>query len=265
MNAAAVLVFGTLLGSLGTAAVAGRITMRRRRALSSPLHELRGALAAMQLGLFGLERRGSGLALASRVDALRTQAERAYAAVEDVDDVRLGRHSRGKLESLELGAVVRRRVAAWSQLAEARRRAVELRWPLCAAVVRADEARIGQALDNLIVNALDHGAGLVRVVGVFTGHSVRIAVIDQGSGIARPLSQAMSSPWCGRHGHGLAIAARVAESHGGRLTATSGRIGSRVEIELPLAERGGAGEDKPRAAVPARGLRLEHASSGNPQ
>ena len=77
---------------------------------------------------------------------------------------------------------------------------------------------------------------MVRVTGALTGETLRIAVADQGPGSARPLREVMRAPWHGRHGHGLAVAARVAELHGGRLTATSGRIGSRVEIELPLAE-----------------------------
>lgn len=228
---------GTVLGALAAGTAALRAAMHRRRALSGPLHELRGALAAIQLGLFALERRGAGPAARDRLDALRMQAERAHVAVEDVDDIRLSRRSAaGRLELIEAGAVVRRRVAAWAGLAETRRRAVELRWPIGPAVVRADRGRVGQALDNLIVNALDHGGGVVRVTGTLTGETLRIAVADQGHGIARPLREAMSAPWHGRHGHGLAVAARVAELHGGRLTATSGRIGSRVEIELPLAE-----------------------------
>ena len=224
-------------GGFTSALVARRLTIRRRRALSGPLHELRGALAAMQLGLFALERRGAATLVADRIDALRTQAERAHVAVEDVDDIRLARRPfASRLELIETGAVVKRRVAAWAGLAEARRRVVELRWPIGSAVVRADQARIGQALDNLVVNALDHGGGVVRVTGALTERTVRIAVADQGTGIGRSLREVMHSPWHGRHGHGLAVAARVAELHGGRLTATSGRIGSRVEIELPLAE-----------------------------
>jgi two-component system, OmpR family, sensor histidine kinase MtrB len=257
-------VAGAVLGVCGTWVAALRVSMNRRRALSGPLHELRGSLAAIQLGLFALERRGPGLAMTSRVDALRTQAERAHAAVEDVDDARLARRSAGRLELLELGAVVRRRTEAWSGFAETRRSAVELRWPIGPAVVRADHGRIGQALDNLIVNALDHGAGIVRVTGVLTEDTVRVAVTDQGPGIGRALPEVMDAPWHARHGHGLAIAARVAELHGGRLTATSGRIGSRVEIELPLAEPLSANGIAGRSAVRAGELRLEGASGAQP-
>jgi signal transduction histidine kinase len=157
---------------------------------------------------------------------------------------------------------VRRRAAAWSGLAETRRRAVELRWPIGPAVVRADVNRIGQALDNLIVNALDHGCGVVRVIGSLTGATVRIAVSDQGPGIARPLRELMRSPWHDRHGHGLAVAARVAELHGGRLTATSGRIGSRIEIELPLAEPVPEHLIGQHRIAPSKALRLEPASGG---
>jgi signal transduction histidine kinase len=248
---------GAFLGALVTGVAALRVVTHRRRALSGPLHELRGALAAIQLGLFGLERRGPAAAVADRIDALRMQAERAHAAVEDVDDIRLSRgSSASKFELVEVGAVVRRRVAAWSGLAETRRRAVELRWPIGPAVARAHEGRLGQALDNLIVNALDHGCGVVRVTGALTGPTVRIAVADQGPGITRPLREVMQSPWHGRHGHGLAVAARIAEVHGGRLVATSGRLGSRVEIELPLAQ--------PLGAIPSAAgtLTLERAYGG---
>jgi signal transduction histidine kinase len=231
------LLAAAICGGLVSSIAAHRLELRRRRALSRPLHELRGALAAIQLGLFALERRGAAALVADRVDALRTQAERAHLAVEDVDGIRLPRRRPARrLELIDVGVVVKRRVAAWSGLAETRRRTVELRWPIGPAIVRADEARIGQALDNLLVNALDHGAGVIRVAGALTERTVRIAVADQGPGFGRSLREAMRSPWQGRHGHGLAVAARVAELHGGRLTARPGRLGSRVEIELPLAE-----------------------------
>jgi signal transduction histidine kinase len=237
MSAWAAFASGAALGALTSGVILLRVLTLRRRACSGPLHELRGALAAIQLGLSALERRVPAFVAAERIDALRTQAERAHIAVEDLDRIRLARESAGgSLEHVEIGRVVRRRVAAWSGLAETRRRAVELRWPVPPAVVRADQGRLGQALDNLIVNALDHGAGTVRVTGAVTEATVRVAVTDQGDGITRPLREVMRCPWHRRHGHGLAVAARVAELHGGRLTARSGRIGARIEIELPLAE-----------------------------
>jgi signal transduction histidine kinase len=254
---------GAAIGVLATWLVTLRSVTRRRRALSGPVHELRGALAAIQLGLFALERRGAASLVVDRIDALRMQAERAHVAVEDVDDIRLARGSTpGRLELVDAGAVVRRRVTAWSGLAETRRRGVELRWPIGPAIVRADVHRIGQALDNLIVNALDHGCGVVRVMGSLTDATVRIAVVDQGPGIARPLRELMNSPWHGRHGHGLAVVARVAELHGGRLTAGAGRIGSRVEIELPLAEPLPEQAIGRRRIAPRSRLRLEPASGG---
>ena len=264
MSVSVALLCTAAFGGLTSALVAHRVELRRRRALSGPLHELRGALAAIQLGLFALERRGAGTLVADRIEALRTQAERAHLAVEDVDGIRFARgRPAHRLELIDAGAVVKRRVAAWSGLAEVRRRIVELRWPIGPAIVRADEARIGQALDNLVVNALDHGSGVVRVTGALTERTMRIAVADQGPGIGRSLREAMSSPWQGRHGHGLAVAARVAELHGGRLTATPGRLGSRVEIELPLAEPPPAPAMEVRAAA-SNGYprRLERASRG---
>jgi signal transduction histidine kinase len=236
MNGWAMVSAGAAFGATAIWAVMTRRAARRRGALSGPLHELRGALAAIQLGLFAMERRVPSGFGRDRIDALRTQAERAQVAVEDVDEVRQGRLAPPpRHELVDVGAVVRRRVAAWSRLAEARLRAVELRWAIGPAIVRADAARLGQALDNLIVNALDHGCGDVRVTGASTGTTVRIVVSDQGPGIARPLRELMQAPWQGRHGHGLAVAARAVELHGGRLTAVSGRLGSKVEMELPLA------------------------------
>jgi signal transduction histidine kinase len=41
----------------------------------------------------------------------------------------------------------------------------------------------------------------------------------------------------GRRGHGLAIAAAIAEHHGGRLAAMPAHSGARLVLDLPAARR----------------------------
>jgi signal transduction histidine kinase len=124
--------------------------------------------------------------------------------------------------------------------------------------VRTDPGRLGQALDNLIVNALDHGGGIVRVSGSLRERTIGIVVSDQGAGFGRPLTELLRRPWQARHGHGLVVAARAVELYGGRLTVTSGPIGSRVEIELPLAEPCTSARSRPPVAA-----RLSVGASGS--
>lgn len=109
--------------------------------------------------------------------------------------------------------------------------------------VAADPLRIRQALDNLVSNALLHGAVDDDVVVSATsdvGH-VLLAVADAGEGIA-PEDQSrifetgvrLDGERAGT-GLGLAITRAIAEAHGGTLTVESapGR-GSTFTIALPL-------------------------------
>src|SRR5436309_11540955 len=105
-------------------ALRSRALRRRRYAFAESLHELRGALAAVQLGTSAFETRPEDDHEArDRVDALCTQIERATAAVEDIDAHLSGRPRRAREragELVELGGIVRRRAAAWDRLAFAR-------------------------------------------------------------------------------------------------------------------------------------------------
>jgi signal transduction histidine kinase len=211
------------------AAVRMRLESSRRHAIAESMHELRGALTALRLAAVG--------DLSERVEALRTQIDRACAAVEDLDG-----HFRGisdhtrehALEVVDLGEVVRHRAEAWDGLAFARGGAVGLRWPIGPVLVHADPKRLHQALDNLIANGLDHGGGIVTLRGALADGVVRISVSDRGSGFERPLHDLPRARWDAEHGHGLAIVRRAIEMHDGRLRATSGPSGANVEVELPL-------------------------------
>ena len=123
--------------------------------------------------------------------------------------------------------------------------AVELTTSTEVPSVRGDPSRLTQALDNLIVNALVHGSsdGAV-VVGVTADTMVRIAVSDNGRGIAPDDLDRIFEPHVrlepdaspGR-GLGLALARAIAEAHGGSLAvASTVGLGTTFTLSFPVAE-----------------------------
>ena len=114
----------------------------------------------------------------------------------------------------------------------------------------ADPLRIAQACANLVGNAAEHGGGVVRV-RVRARATVRIEVADDGPGL--PVSVAALTAAArarrGRRGHGLAIAAAIAEHHGGRLAAAPSDGGARLMLEMPAARAGRRVTRRRRAAV----------------
>jgi len=123
--------------------------------------------------------------------------------------------------------------------------AVELTTSTEVPSVRGDPSRLTQALDNLVVNALVHGSsdGAV-VVGVTADTMVRIAVSDNGRGIASDDLDRIFEPHVRLEpdaspgsGLGLALARAIAEGHGGSLAATSTvGAGATFTLSLPFAE-----------------------------
>ncbi len=121
---------------------------------------------------------------------------------------------------------------------------VDLTAPTETPTVQGDPARLGQALDNLIVNALVHGSPDKPVSVTLTADTmVRIAVSDVGGGIppeeldrifqSRVRLEPDASPGAGL---GLALARAIAEGHGGSLTvASSVDAGATFTLSLPLA------------------------------
>jgi signal transduction histidine kinase len=210
---------------------------KRRYAFAEALHELRGALAAIELGTSARGARGADRQ-GTRIDAIRTQIERAGVAIGDLEALVSCRRARIGHESnelVDLSRIVRQRAAAWDRIAFALGGGVELRWSLGPTVVRGDPRRLCQALDNVIANGLEHGGGLVTLAGARERDLVRVKVSDRGRGLGRRLEDIPRAPWYAAHGHGLAIARRVIELHRGRLWATSGSAGTDFEIELPVA------------------------------
>ena len=148
---------------------------------------------------------------------------------------------RGRMDDLAAGVDVARLLSdaapVWRALAEARgaRLAVEP----SPAMVAGDPLRLAQAFANLVTNAIEHGGGHVRVTSCTADGRVRIEVADDGPGLPAPLAQLITAARGRRsaRGHGLAIAAAIAERHGGGLSAISTAHGARLALELPAARR----------------------------
>jgi signal transduction histidine kinase len=186
-------------GWLAAAALAWHAARLRRRleAVGDAEHELRGALTAFAF-----------------VPELSTELDRARAALGDL--VEGGRApSRG---AFSLQRAVRSAIAAWEPAARAAGRRVELDWSAGPVLLRADRGRLAQVLGNLLANAVEHGAGPIRVRATRERAGVRLEV-------ANDLDR----------GRGLRIAARAAEECGGTLSLIGDERGAAATVDLPLA------------------------------
>jgi signal transduction histidine kinase len=109
--------------------------------------------------------------------------------------------------------------------------------------VSFDEAQIGRALDNLILNAIqnsDDGTPvLLRAEMIET--ELQLAVADKGTGVPPAIREHLFEPFAtGRPdgtGLGLAIVREVAEAHGGRVTLEHRCDGTTFTLELPAGEQ----------------------------
>jgi signal transduction histidine kinase len=200
---------------------------RRRGALNRALHELRRPLQALALGAEDASRDG-GSANGDGPGKLAL----ALAALDDLDHELNGGEPPLRMHPVVCRTWVEGALGRWRVAAGRSGSPVELRWRAGSATVLADPRRLAQALDNLIVNAIEHGGPPIRVVGSVSGASVRIEVVDRGCGGVGPTRRAR-----GRRGHGLEVVARVAAQHGGRFMVSRGRRSTVAALELPLAER----------------------------
>jgi len=209
------------------ALTAGALHLRGRRQLvlvARARHEVRGPLCTAQLALDGLER-------SARVEAIGIELRRAALALDDLAGVRTG----GRTETVDLARLLSGAAHAWRALAEAH--GVQLSVEPAPVRVVGDPLRLAQACANLVANAIEHGGGHVRVASSAAAGRARIEVADLGPGLPAPVPALVAAARGRRaaRGHGLAIAAAIAERHGGRLTALPAPIGAHLVLELPEA------------------------------
>jgi DNA-binding response OmpR family regulator len=224
--------------AIGFAAYSAIEQRRRRELVARACHELRGPLTAAHLALHAGARHGE--APPPRVAAIELELKRAAVALDDLAAARRGRRTADRDEPVDVCDLLAYQALTWRDVAPVFGSRLDFVESRPGAVVRGDRVRLAQAVGNLVANALEHGAGRVELLARAQGDRVRIEVADEGPGLPAPVHDLTRRPRAGRgrRGRGLAIAADIADRHGGRLVAAPTARGARLALELP-AWRGG--------------------------
>lgn len=221
-----------LAASLAVLLVGGLYDGRRRSALNECLHELRRPLQVLAL---------SGPAVPEGAESCLDLASRA---LERLDREINGRPAVSRPGPVGVEPLLRVALSRWRPRAELRGGSVRLCWRAGTVAVRGDRARIEQALDNLLANALDHGGPRVEVEARQVPGAVAIAVVDAGvRSRGRPGRRDREGALARlsgrrRHGHGLRLVRRVAAEHGGEFELRRGTERTEAVLRLPVLGAG---------------------------
>jgi PAS domain S-box-containing protein len=212
-------------------------------------HELRNPLAPIRSAISVVRHSGGDAArLGWALDVIDRQTGHLTRLVDDLLDV--GRITRGQVRlerrRVRLGGIVDTSVEAVQPLVQQRGHALVVHVD-ADPLVRADAVRLAQVSTNLLTNACKYTppGGTIDVrIGLHEGSAV-LSVRDNGSGIAPDMLPRVFDIFTqdkrgldraeGGLGLGLTISRRLAELHGGSLSADSGGpgCGSEFTVRLP--------------------------------
>lgn len=106
--------------------------------------------------------------------------------------------------------------------------------------VVADIAQMYRVIDNLVGNALEAGADVVKISAQRDNERIYVDVEDDGPGLSPAARQALFQPFVkssrkGGTGLGLAIAYEIMRAHGGDIAVTSSdKCGTKFRLALPV-------------------------------
>ena len=223
---------------------------RKGEFIATLSHELRNPLAPLRNGLHALHLLGSPAPSAGRLRAMiERQVDHLVRLVDDLLEV--SRINRGtfelRRERVELGSVIQSALETTEPLYAAGARELEVKLPKEPLVLDGDAVRLTQIFGNLLNNAAKYTntGGHVSLVARRDGDSVVVTVRDDGIGIAPETLPGLFEMFYrgngdgsrGGLGIGLTLAQKLAEMHGGTITASSAGLGqgSEFTVQLPLA------------------------------
>lgn len=220
--------------------------VRTARSLNRALHELRRPLQALALGaptgqaVIDPVRAEPGFLRVVSGASLHDPVKQAMRALAELDRaINGGPASKARSELVAVKLMADACVRRWLPRARLAGCELGLRWSGQDVLVRGDGLALAGALENLILNAIEHGGNRIEVWGSTDGRSVTLSVVDSGH-VGLPSTGARRDGRLGgeRHGHGLKIVEETARGHGGRLDVALDPNGSRAVLVLPLARVG---------------------------
>ncbi len=239
-NAAAVEQLGEARNQLARAerlAAIGELSTAVAHGIRNPLAGIR---LAAQLGLEG----------AAPNDPLRENFEDVLGAVDKLEaQVRgvldFARPFEPRLEAVEVGPLVRAVAEAAAGRMAAAGVGIAVEVPPGVPPVLADAAHLGQALQELVANAIDampDGGQVTIDARLLDGDlpMVRLGVADQGPGVPPDARERMFQLFATTKrtgtGVGLAVVKKIVERHGGRVALdTTVARGARFVLDVPAA------------------------------
>ena len=206
-------------------------------------HELRNPLMAMKILVQSAADRAGGVGLVGRdlavLEEEMTRLERLTSAVLD-----FARPPRPEKRAFEAGALLEACVDLASSQAGQRDVRIDCDLPEEPLWAEADAGQVRQVVLNLLLNALEavQDSGAIRLrLEAGSDDAPRwltVRVEDDGPGLPRELAQDIFSPFVSTKptgiGLGLSICKRIAEAHGGEITAANRPGGGAVfSVRLP--------------------------------